>query len=122
MFCLGDPAGGRGGISRRFGHSTEHRFGLCACASGPGEGQTVQSSFEVRELSDGTRALPVFTSLEQLVAVLGPAQPWALLPLRAVRALMGVAGVPYVLVDPNLGAEVWRWTEEGLIDLAGAAR
>lgn len=78
--------------------------------------------FEVRVLSDGTRALPVFTTSERLVEALGLAQPWALLPLRAVRALMGLADVPQVLVDPNLGAEVWRWTEGNLIDFAGAVR
>jgi hypothetical protein len=78
--------------------------------------------FEVRALSDGTRALPVFTTLDRLVEALGPAQPWALLPLRAVRALMGLAEIPQVLVDPSLGADVWRWTEDDLIDLAGAVR
>jgi hypothetical protein len=35
---------------------------------------------------------------------------------------MGLAEVSQVLIDPSLGAEAWRWTEDDLIDLAGAAR
>ena len=78
--------------------------------------------FEVRVLSDGTCALPVFTSAERLVEALGSAQPWALLPLRAVRAVMGLANVPQVLIDPDLGTEVWRWTENNLVDFAEVVR
>ncbi len=39
--------------------------------------------FEVRQLADGRRVLPVFTTTEHLIAALGPRQPWAALPLRA---------------------------------------
>lgn len=75
--------------------------------------------YEVRDCPDGTRVLPVFTSLDRLVEELGPAQPWAQSPLRAVRALMGAAGVTRVELDPALAGSAWRWTLEDLEQYVG---
>ena len=65
--------------------------------------------FEVRELSGGGRALPVFTTVKRLVAALGPEQPWVALPLRNVQAIMGGAGVDTVVIDPQAQPGAWRW-------------
>jgi hypothetical protein len=72
-------------------------------------GQDADVVFEVRRLADGRRALPVFTTVSQLVAALGPEQPWVALPLRNVRQVMGSAGVPSVVVDPGAEPSAWRW-------------
>jgi len=65
--------------------------------------------FEVRELSGGGRALPVFTTVKRLVAALGPDQPWVALPLRNIQAIMGGAGVDRVVIDPQVQPGAWRW-------------
>jgi SseB protein N-terminal domain len=70
--------------------------------------------FEVRELSDGGRALPVFTTVKRLVAALGPDQPWVALPLRNIQAIMGGAGVPRVVIDPQILPGAWRWQASDL--------
>lgn len=78
--------------------------------------------FEVRAQPDGTRFLPVFTTLDRLIDALGPAQPWALLPLRAVRALMALADVPQVVLDPVADADAWRWQADDVVALAEAVK
>ena len=70
--------------------------------------------FEVRELSDGGRALPVFTTVKRLVATLGPDQPWVALPLRNIQAIMGGAGVDRVVIDPQAQPGTWRWQPSDL--------
>jgi SseB protein N-terminal domain len=65
--------------------------------------------FEVRRLTDGRQALPVFTTVERLVAALGREQPWVGLPLRNVQHIMGSAGVPSVVTDPDVEPGAWRW-------------
>lgn len=65
--------------------------------------------FEVRRLSDGGRALPVFTTIRQLVSALGPQQPWVELPLRNIQRIMGGAGVDRIVIDPDAEPGAWRW-------------
>jgi SseB protein N-terminal domain len=77
--------------------------------------------FEVRELADGSRVLPVFSSVDRMAEALGPAQPWALVPLRAARAVMAIAGIQSVVLDPELADDAWRWDASSLRRLAGAA-
>jgi len=72
-------------------------------------GYTADVIFEVREVSNGGRALPVFTSVERLVAALGPEQPWVALPLRNIRRIVGGAGVDRVVLDPGAEPGTWRW-------------
>jgi hypothetical protein len=72
---------------------------------------------EVRELADGRWVLPVYSSTRRLVAALGPAQPWAALPLQATRELMGRAGVALVALDPDIAPGAWRWRQEDLAEL-----
>jgi len=66
--------------------------------------------FEVHQTGDGGRALPVFTTIERLVAALGPRQPWVALPLANVRRIMGAAGVDRIALDPagEPGARQWQ--------------
>jgi hypothetical protein len=70
--------------------------------------------FEVREISGGGRAMPVFTTVMRLVATLGPDQPWVALPLRNLRAIMGGAGVDTVAIDPQAQPGAWRWQASDL--------
>jgi SseB protein N-terminal domain len=70
--------------------------------------------FEVRELSDGGRALPVFTTVKRLVATLGPDQPWVALPLRNIQAIMDSSGVDRVVFDPQAEPGAWRWQASDL--------
>jgi hypothetical protein len=70
--------------------------------------------FEVRQLSGGGRALPVFTTVQRLVAALGGQQPWVAIPLRNVRAIVGSAGVDRVVLDPEADRSAWRWQASDL--------
>jgi SseB protein N-terminal domain len=87
----------------------------------PAHPETRQSKdlvFEVRELADGTRVLPVYSSTSRLVAALGPAQPWAALPLQATRELMAKAGVELIALDPEVAPSAPRWRPADLAELA----
>lgn len=65
--------------------------------------------FEVRQVSDGGRALPVFSSVDRLVAVLGHEQPWVALPLRNIQQIMGESSVHSIVLDPGAEPGTWRW-------------
>lgn len=65
--------------------------------------------FEVRPGAEGIDVLPVFSSVRQLVAAFGPAQPWLALPLRTVRELAAAGGIREVLLDPEVPPGAWRW-------------
>lgn len=92
--------------------------GLVVAPAHPSPSDRAAVVFEVRRRPDGSRALPVFSSVRQLVAALGPAQPWAALPMARVLALMGTAGVGQVVLDPPAEQGTWRWQPEDLQDLA----
>jgi hypothetical protein len=74
--------------------------------------------FEVRQLADGGRALPAFTTVERLISALGREQPWVALPLRNIQAIMGGAGVARVVLDPEAEPGTWRWQASDLAELA----
>ncbi len=65
--------------------------------------------FEVRRAADGGLILPVFTTVSGLVAALGSAQPWVVLPLRNIREIMGATGIDRVVLDPDAEPDAWRW-------------
>lgn len=77
-----------------------------------------QIMYEARDRADGVRAMPAFTTLDRLVEQLGPAQPWAQLPLASLRALLGEAGVTQVDIDPVVDAAAVRWDTDSLHTLA----
>ena len=97
--------------------------GLPELIFAPAHPETRQSEdlvFEVRELADGTRVLPVYSSTSRLAAALGPAQPWAALPLQAMRELMGKAGVELIALDPDVAPSAPRWRPADLAELAAS--
>ena len=65
--------------------------------------------FEVRQVSGGGRALPVFTTVERLVAALGHEQPWVALPLRNIQQIMGASSVQSIVLDPGAEPGTWQW-------------
>lgn len=75
----------------------------------PAPHEPTEIVFEVRPGDAGTEVLPVFSSVRQLVAAFGPAQPWLALPLRTVRELAAAGGIREVVLDPVVPAGAWRW-------------
>ncbi len=75
----------------------------------PAPHERTEIVFEVRPGAGGIDVLPVFSSVRQLVAAFGPAQPWLALPLRTVRELAAVGGVREVVLDPVVPPGAWRW-------------
>ncbi|HEX3646944.1 MAG TPA: hypothetical protein VHV49_00875 [Pseudonocardiaceae bacterium] len=51
---------------------------------------------------------------EHADTVLGSAQPWVLMPLRAARALSRQGGADEVVLDPATADERTRWTPADL--------
>lgn len=74
-------------------------------------------AFEVRRRTDGTQELPVFSSLERLVQVLGRYQPWVALPLQELQRAASAAGVDRLTLDPGHPPGTWRWSREELDEL-----
>ena len=74
--------------------------------------------FEVRPGGDGVNVLPVFSTVRQLVATFGPAQPWVALPLRKARELAAAGGIGEVVLDPVVPPNAWRWHYSDLETLA----
>ena len=70
-------------------------------------------AFELRRLADGRVALPVFSTVAELVRVLGRYQPWVCVPLGTVEeAVSRAAG--HVVLDPGVDSRAWRWSPASL--------
>lgn len=69
--------------------------------------------FEARQVDGDVWALPVFTSLDILVARLGSSQPWIKINLEHLRDLMGRARSS-ILIDPLVHQDAVRWSESDL--------
>ncbi|MBO0804312.1 MAG: SseB family protein [Nocardiopsaceae bacterium] len=69
------------------------------------------AGYELRELPDGNRVLPTFTSAGLLIEQLGTAQPWLKARIRAVIDLMGS---DHVAVNPVIDPAGDRWDRERL--------
>jgi hypothetical protein len=81
--------------------------------------ESTEIVFEVRPATDGSGdALPVFSSVRQLVETFGPAQPWVALPLIKARELAAAGGIPQVVLDPVVPPGAWRWHYSDLEALA----
>jgi hypothetical protein len=63
---------------------------------------------EIRLQADGTRMLPVFSSVARLMDELGPQQPWICLPMSAAAEAATRAAVDRVALDPVLGPGAWH--------------
>lgn len=66
--------------------------------------------------------LPVFTTVDRLVSTLGPYQPWVYMPLRAARAIVNVAGVHDVVLDPSGASTDSLWTRSDIEAVEGRDR
>ncbi len=66
-------------------------------------GSSGDMQLEIRLQADGTRTLPVFSSVARLVDELGPRQPWVCLPMRAATDAASKALVDRVTLDPAIG-------------------
>jgi SseB protein N-terminal domain len=71
-------------------------------------------AFELRQLADGRVALPVFSTVAELVRVLGRYQPWVCVPLGTVEEAISRAGVSLMVLDPGVDSRAWRWSPASL--------
>lgn len=81
----------------------------------PGAGERGgELAFELRQLADGRVALPVFSTVAELVRVLGRYQPWVCVPLGTAEVAITRAGVSLMVLDPDVDSRAWRWSPAGL--------
>ena len=73
--------------------------------------------FEVRRLASGEPAAMAFTTRERLAGGLGPSQPWIVISLGRLRAVMAAAGVSQVAVDPEISPDAMRWRQGDVEEL-----
>jgi hypothetical protein len=102
----GHPNGGRpnGGGHPNGGHPS------------PGE---PAPAVELRRLRDSGEPVGLaFTSVESLVAVLGPWQPWISVPMFSYVAFLRTQGVRRVEVDPVYHDDVRDWSKQRLAHAA----
>ena len=69
--------------------------------------------FELRQLADGTNALPVYTDNDLLTAQLGSFQPRQKIAVLELLLQISAAKVPVVL-NPPVDAQAPRWTQADL--------
>jgi hypothetical protein len=74
----------------------------------PPGGSSGGVQLEIRLQADGTRTLPVFSSVARLVDELGPGQPWVCLSMRTATEAATQALVDRVSLDPVIGPGVWK--------------
>jgi hypothetical protein len=109
--------GGHGQVAARQRRSENDEIVFAPARPDVRPGHEADVAFEVRQMSDGARGLPVFTTIQKLAAALGREQPWVGLPLRNVQVIMGGAGVDRVVIDPGEEPGAWRWQASDLEDL-----
>jgi SseB protein N-terminal domain len=81
----------------------------------PGAGERGgKLAFELRQLADGRVALPVFSTVAELVRVLGRYQPWVCVPLGTAEEAISRAGISLMVLDPDVDSRARRWTPAGL--------
>jgi hypothetical protein len=71
-------------------------------------------AFELRRLADGRVALPVFSTVAELVRVLGRYQPWVCVPLGTAEEAISRAGASLMVLDPGVDSRAWRWSPASL--------
>lgn len=60
---------------------------------------------QLRYLEDGLLALPLFSSLEQLIADCGEGQPWVAVPAERVEEFRHIVGADLAVLDPVMPTE-----------------
>jgi hypothetical protein len=88
--------------------------------TGPPEGTTIvvyvpsdradggvkpETKIHLRYLEDGQLVLPVFSSLDQLIADCGEGQPWIAVAAERVEEFRQVVGADVAVLDPVIPAE-----------------
>jgi hypothetical protein len=96
--------------------------GVVAVPAHPGAPGSGRLFLEARESPDVGKVLPVFSTVGRLVAALGLAQPWAVLPLERAREVAACAGVERIVLDPIVRPSAWRWAVRDLEDFDQARR
>jgi hypothetical protein len=80
----------------------------------PGADGRKELAFELRRLADGRVALPVFSTVAELVRVLGRYQPWVCVPLGTAEEAISRAGASLMVLDPGVDSRAWRWSPASL--------
>lgn len=92
----------RGGRTSWDGSSaTPPREDVAFLASQPYRGGE-DASLELRETADGARAVMAYSSVDELVAKCGPAQPWIAFPTDRLDEVRDVSGGDVVLWNVEL--------------------
>lgn len=63
------------------------------------------TKLQLRYLEDGLLALPVFSSLDQLIADCGEGQPWVAIPAERVEEFRHIVGADLTVLDPAISAD-----------------
>ncbi|GAA1982831.1 hypothetical protein GCM10009738_72150 [Kitasatospora viridis] len=85
-------------------------------------GVAPQIGFELLHSTLGGPIPVAFTTVEKLVAALGPAQPWIAAPARSYVQLMRRAGYAPVYLDPQVPPGARTWSPEDLDQYARGTR
>ncbi|MEV5509517.1 SAV_915 family protein [Streptomyces orinoci] len=75
-------------------------------------------AFELLQHPSGPAVPVAFTTLEKLVAALGPAQPWLASSIGPFTEAMRDAGLPMVHLDPVIEPGHHNWTPQDLEEYA----
>lgn len=77
----------------------------------PGGGEDGRPALALKPLDDGRLALPLYTSLDRLVAGCGDRQPWVAVIDSEVEQLFQNSGADVAIVDAELSEDV-RWGDD----------
>ncbi len=84
----------------------------------PANGEAPLIAFELLQHPSGPAVPVAFTTLEKLVAALGPAQPWLASSIGPFTEAMRDAGLPMVHLDPVIEPGHHNWTPQDLEEYA----
>lgn len=93
------------------GHGAADGRVLLFAPSVPGAAEDGGPALALKPLEDGRLAMPLYTSLESLVAGCGEVQPWVALEESTVEQVFLDSGADVAMVDAALGEDA-RWGEE----------
>lgn len=66
---------------------------------------TPETRVQLRYLEVGSLTLPVFTSIDQLIATCGSNQAWIGIPMEKIEEFRALVGADIALIDPELSTE-----------------
>lgn len=65
---------------------------------------TSETKVQLRYLEKGSLTLPIFTSIDQLIATCGSNQAWIAIPMEKIDEFRSLVGADIALIDPELSA------------------